>query len=382
MTTSLSAATLLANAERIIIKTGSALIADTHGNPHTDWLARLATDIASWREQGRQIVLVTSGAIALGKAGLGRDHLKNLEDKQAAAALGQPRLMAALADAFDAHALTIAQALLTIEDTEHRRRWLNARATLEILLEAGIIPVINENDTVATEEIRYGDNDRLAARVAQMVSADVLVLLSDIDGLYTADPATDDTAQHIPRITDITPEIKAMAGGANSAAGVGSGGMATKLAAARIAQEAGCATAITLGHRPAPLHALETGARASWVLPSLSPANARRSWIEGHIQADGCLIIDEGAVKALQAGASLLPVGVTSVSGAFERGAMLDIQDQSGAHIAKGITAYASADIALIAGQQSDKIEALLGGKARRPAIIHRDDLALSKANI
>lgn len=367
----------LASAKRIIIKTGSALIADAAGNPRADWLANLASDIAKWRRADKQIILVTSGAIALGKARLGRPSLRRLEEKQAAAALGQPRLMAALDAAFTPHNMSIAQALLTLEDTEHRRRWLNARATLETLLEAGILPIINENDTVATEEIRYGDNDRLAARVAQMMSADVLVLLSDVDGLYTADPAKTTSAQHIPSITALTPEIEAMAGGANENTGLGSGGMATKLAAARIAQEAGCATAITLGNRAAPLSALESGARASWVLPSLTPASARRIWIEGHIHSEGRLTIDAGAAKALSNGASLLPVGVNSVSGAFERGAMIDVVDPSGTRIAKGITAYASTDIARIAGHHTEAVEAMLGGTARRPAIIHRDDMVL-----
>jgi len=271
----------------------------------------------------------------------------------------------------------IADDLLTLEDTENRRRWLNARATLETLLEAGIVPVINENDTVATEEIRYGDNDRLAARVAQMVSADVLILLSDIDGLYTTDPRKAPDAEHIPTITELTPDIEAMGGG--SVTGVGSGGMATKLAAARIAQDAGCATVITLGNRPAPLGALETGERASWILPSLTPANARQSWLKGHIQAEGMLEIDAGAIKALKSGASLLPVGVVAINGQFERGAIISLQGADGQVIGKGMTAYSATDIARIAGHQSEEIDALLGGKARRPAIIHRDDLVLAR---
>lgn len=369
----------LASAKRIIIKTGSALIADEAGQARSDWLASLSTDIAKWRAAGREIILVTSGAIALGKSSLGRGKPRRLEEKQAAAALGQPRLMAALADAFAPHGLTVAQALLTLEDTEHRRRWLNARATLETLLDAGILPVINENDTVATEEIRYGDNDRLAARVAQMVSADVLVLLSDVDGLYTGDPGKQVDAAHIPVITEITPDIEAMASGANEASGVGSGGMATKLAAARIAQEAGCATLITLGNRPAPLMALESGARASWILATETPANARKSWLKGHIQAEGTLTIDAGAITALRDGASLLPVGVLAVSGHFERGAILNVQDEAGTIIATGISSYSAANIALIAGRQSDEIDEILGCTARRPAILHRNDLALKR---
>lgn len=367
----------LSDAKRIIVKTGSALIADQNGNPHTDWLGGLAKDISKWRAKGQDIILVTSGAIALGKASLGHETLRRLDEKQAAAALGQPRLMAALEAAFSPRGITIAQALLTLEDTEHRRRWLNARATLETLLEAGIVPIINENDTVATEEIRYGDNDRLAARVAQMVSADVLVLLSDVDGLYTADPGKDAHAKHIPVLKELGPEIDDMAGGANPEAGVGSGGMATKIAAARIAQDAGCATVIARGNHTAPLSALETGARASWILPSLSPSNARKTWLKGHIHPEGSLTIDAGAITALQSGASLLPVGVASVAGPFERGAILGILNAEGDLIAKGITAYSAVDIARIAGQKTDQVEALLGGEARRPAIIHRDDLVL-----
>ena len=367
----------LSDAKRIIVKTGSALSADQNGNPYTDWIGGLAKDISKWRADGRDIILVTSGAIALGKASLGHETLRRLDEKQAAAALGQPRLMAALEAAFSPRGITIAQALLTLEDTEHRRRWLNARATLETLLEAGIVPIINENDTVATEEIRYGDNDRLAARVAQMVSADVLVLLSDVDGLYTADPGKDAHAKHIPVLKELGPEIDDMAGGANPEAGVGSGGMATKIAAARIAQDAGCATVITCGNHTAPLSALETGARASWILPILSPSNARKTWLKGHIHPEGSLTIDAGAITALQSSASLLPVGVASVAGPFKRGAILGILNAEGDLIAKGITAYSAVDIARIAGQKTDQVEALLGGEARRPAIIHRDDLVL-----
>ena len=370
-------AATLASAKRIIVKTGSALIVDASGEPRADWLARLATDIADWRSQGHEIILVTSGAIALGRAGLGRSGSQRLEDKQAAAALGQPRLMAALDRAFAPRQISTAQALLTLEDTENRRRWLNARATLETLLEADILPVINENDTVATDEIRYGDNDRLAARVAQMLSADILVLLSDIDGLYTADPQANDQAQHIPIINSLTPQIEAMASGANRKTGVGSGGMVTKLAAARIAQDAGCATVITLGNRETPLAALNTDARASWILPTQTPTNARQSWLKGHIHPEGTLTIDAGAVKALQTGASLLPVGIVTVSGTFERGGIVSITDTDGTLIAKGISAYSAADIDRIAGHQSEDIHALLGGKARRPAIVHRDDLVL-----
>jgi len=337
----------LANARRIVVKTGSSLIASPDGTAKTDWLASLASDIANWRKQDRDVLLVTSGAVAIGRPILGSKG-QRLDEKQAAAALGQPRLMSALDHAFAPHDLRVAQALLTPDDTENRRRWLNARATLETLLEAGAVPVINENDTVATEEIRYGDNDRLAARVAQMVSADVLILLSDVDGLYTAD-----------------------------AKGVGSGGMTTKLLAARIARNAGCATAITLGSRTSPLAALETGAKTSWILPDVSPDTARKSWLKGHLNPQGVLTIDAGAADALRSGASLLPIGVIEITGQFERGAALSVQTQAGAIIAKGITAYSAADIRAIAGQHTDKVADILG-VTRRPAIIHRNDIALT----
>ena len=365
----------LSSARRIVVKTGSALIAHK-GKARTQWLAGLADDIARLRVGGQEIILVSSGAIALGRRFLNDEAGKRLEDKQAAAALGQPLLMAALADAFSRHDIPVAQALLTLEDTERRRRWLNARATLETLLAAGAIPIINENDTVATDEIRYGDNDRLAARVAQMIGADVLVLLSDIDGLYTGDPRRDETARHIPHLDAVTAEHDAMAGGANPEAAVGSGGMATKLAAARIAWAAGCSTAITIGDREAPLTALANGARATWVVPHLTPAKARETWLRGHLTPEGAIMVDAGAAAALQRGSSLLPVGVTGVDGKFERGAAVAVRAPDGATIAKGVTAYDAADIARIAGLHSHDVEAKLGFRGR-PAVIHRDDMVI-----
>lgn len=366
----------LGPAKRIVVKTGSALVADASGAPRTAWLARLAADIAAWRSEGRDVLLVSSGAVALGRGLLGLGTPKRLEEKQAAAALGQPLLMRAIAEAFASERLVTAQALLTLEDTERRRRWLNARATLETLLEAGVVPVINENDTVATEELRYGDNDRLAARVAQMVSADLLVLLSDIDGLYTADPRRDPGASHIAELTGITPETEAMAGGVNAAAGVGSGGMATKIAAAKIAYGAGCATVITRGDRDRPLLALDQGERATWIRPSVSAETARRTWLRGHLTPEGAVIVDNGAARALSKGASLLAVGIVGVEGQFDRGAAIAIKAGSGETLARGITAYSAGDIRLIAGRQSEEADAILG-LARRPAIIHRDDLVL-----
>ena len=363
----------LARAKRIVVKTGSALIAEA-GSPRREWLANLAADIAALRQRGKEVILVSSGAVALGRAALGAPYQGRLEQKQAAAAIGQPRLMAALAGALAPHGLACGQALLTPGDTENRRRWLNARATLETLLEAGVVPVINENDTVATEEIRYGDNDRLAARVAQMMAADVLILLSDIDGLYTADPRGNPDARHIPFLEALSPEHDAMATGSNAAAGVGSGGMITKLAAARIAHAAGCSTLITLGNRPHPLGAIEAGERATLIAAKISPAKARAAWLEGHLKPEGELTIDDGAAKALAGGASLLAVGVRGVTGQFERGAAVAVLDASGRTLAKGVTAYSAEDIRRIAGRRTEDAEALLGYKGR-PAIIHRDDM-------
>ncbi|MEM7663411.1 MAG: glutamate 5-kinase [Pseudomonadota bacterium] len=365
----------LENAARIVVKTGSALIADADGQPRHDWLRRLAVDIAKWRSKGREVVLVSSGAIALGKSRLPKAALRRLDGKQAAAALGQPLLMGALSSAFDSVDIPIAQTLLTLEDTERRRRWLNARATLAVLLKAGTLPVINENDTVATEEIRYGDNDRLAARVAQMISADLLILLSDVDGLYTADPHIDDAAEHIAALDDITPEIEAMGGG-TGASGVGSGGMETKIAAAKIAHTAGCATVITRGNREAPLSALEQGARATWITPAISPGTARRTWLQGHLTPEGSITVDDGAAAALKNGASLLPVGIAGVEGNFERGSAVAIKSTKGIIIAKGVAAYSASDARRIAGKQTADVEAVLG-TAHRPAVVHRDDLVL-----
>tara|TARA_R110002020_G_scaffold226974_2_gene437523 strand:- start:50054 stop:51169 length:1116 start_codon:yes stop_codon:yes gene_type:complete len=360
-------------AKRIVVKTGSALIAE-YGKARTDWLARLAADISDLRARGKDVILVSSGAVALGRVDLGSPTPARLDQKQAAAAIGQPRLMAALASAFASHDIIVGQALLTLSDTETRRRWLNARATLETLLDAGIVPVINENDTVATDEIRYGDNDRLAARVAQMMGADLLVLLSDIDGLYTADPNTDPQATHIPVLTELSAEHDAMATGANASAGVGSGGMVTKLAAARIAHAAGCSTIITRGNREHPLRAIEEGALSTLIVADTTPARAREAWLMGHLKPEGTILVDAGAALALQGGASLLAVGITGVLGGFERGAAVAIKAENSPVIAKGVTSYSSADILRVIGLQSDEVEATLGYRGR-PAIIHRDDM-------
>ncbi|MEL6860302.1 MAG: glutamate 5-kinase [Pseudomonadota bacterium] len=365
----------LKSAKRIVVKIGSALVAED-GRARQDWLNTLALDIAARRAAGQDVVLVSSGAIALGRNQLGPDRPKKLEEKQAAAALGQPLLMDALTRAFSAPGIAVAQTLLTLEDTENRRRWLNARATLETLLKSGALPVINENDSVATDEIRYGDNDRLAARVAQMLGADALILLSDIDGLYTADPRTDASAEHVPMIQELNADHDAMAGESNQAGDVGSGGMATKIIAARIAHSAGCMTVITQGHRDHPLDTLLQGAKATWILPSMSPEKAREIWLRGHLTPEGAAFVDQGAATALAKGASLLPVGVTRIDGHFMRGAAIAIKTANGDLIAKGVTAYSSEDAVRIIGLQTDQIEQELGYRGR-PALVHRNDLVL-----
>lgn len=371
----------LSSARRVVIKVGSSLLIDQEtGRPHEARFAAIAADAAKLRAEGKAIVIVSSGAVALGRRALGLKTGKlRLEEKQAAAAAGQPRLMRAWEDALGQHGAPVAQALLTFYDTEQRRRWLNARATMETLLERGAVTIVNENDTVATEEIRYGDNDRLAARVAQMLGADVLVLLSDIDGLYDADPRSSPAAKHIPEVRKLTPEIVAMAGGANASAGVGSGGMATKLDAARIAMTAGCSTLITLGtHGSAagPISAVTAGARGTWFIADVSPETARRQWLAGALRAAGSVRVDAGAARALQAGKSLLAAGVTAVAGRFERGDAVDVIDPDGKLVARGVSAYSSEDAARLIGRKSDEFEAILGYRGR-PALIHVDDMVL-----
>ena len=372
----------LSTARRIVIKVGSSLLIDQEtGQPHAARFTALAADAAKLREQGKSIVIVSSGAVALGRRALGLKAGKlRLEEKQAAAAAGQPKLMRSWEDALARHNAPVAQALLTFEDTERRRRWLNARATMETLLERGAIPIVNENDTVATEEIRYGDNDRLAARVAQMLGADVLVLLSDIDGLYDADPRANPNANHIAEVRKLTPEIAAMAGGANASAGVGSGGMSTKIDAARIALTAGCSTLITLGANATadagPLAALASGARGTWFLTDVSPETARKQWLAGALRPAGSVRVDAGAARALKSGKSLLAAGVTAVAGRFDRGDAVDVIDLDGATIARGVSAYSSEDATKLIGRKSDEFEAILGFRGR-PALIHVDDMVL-----
>ena len=368
----------LTTARRVVVKVGSALLVDpAAGQANHAWLAGMAADVARMRARGQQVLIVSSGSVALGRQrlGLGRRAL-TLPEKQAAAAAGQSLLMRAWEQAFEPHALTTAQILLTRDDTETRRRWLNARATVETLLELGATPVINENDTVVTEEIRYGDNDRLAARVAQMIGADMLVLLSDIDGLYTADPRSNPAAQHIPVVHEITPEIDAMAGGANSGAGVGTGGMATKLIAARIAGGAGCATLITIGSGQAPLKAAEEGARSTLFEPSTTPAAAYKQWIAGSLAPQGRVSVDAGAERALRSGKSLLPAGVRAVEGRFEKGDAVAIVGEDGREFARGLVRYDASETERVQGVKSSQIEAILGYSGG-PTLIHADDLAL-----
>jgi glutamate 5-kinase len=358
------------------VKVGSALLVDQDsGNLNLPWLRTLVEDLLRLYRRGQQVILVSSGAIALGRRqlGLARGALR-LEESQAAAAVGQIRLAHAYKELLEASNVTVAQVLLTLEDSEQRRRYLNARATLEALLALGAVPVINENDTVATTEIRYGDNDRLAARVAQMSGADCLVLLSDVEGLFTADPNKDTGAQFIPQVTEITPQIEAMGGA--SASLVGSGGMATKIMAAKIAVAAGCHMCIAAGHQDHPVGRLEEGARCTWFVPHATPAAARKQWIAGTLRPAGAVTIDAGALRALREGKSLLPAGVMRIRGHFERGDTVSVLSPDGVEVARGIIAYSDSDAARIIGRKTSEIAAILGFRGR-DEIIHRDDLAV-----
>jgi len=368
---------ILASAHTIVVKVGSSLLIDAKtGSLRRDWLKSLSADIAKLKSEGKDVLLVSSGAIALGRRALKlKSGALRLEESQAAAAAGQVRLAEAYADILARDGIVAAQVLLTLDDTEERRRYLNARATLKTLLELGSVPVINENDTVATAEIRFGDNDRLAASVASMMEADRLILLSDVDGLYSADPTRDAEAHHIGEVRTITPQIEAMAGG--SASSVGSGGMVSKLIAAKIATAAGCEVVIAKGKTEGPIAALRAGARATRFRASTTPAAARKRWIAGVLKPQGTLIIDAGAVKALSAGKSLLPAGIRQVDGRFERGDAVVVRDGEGREVARGLAAYGASDAERIAGKRSLEIEAILGYRGR-DEMIHRDDLALT----
>ena len=370
-------AALIKAARRITVKVGSSLLVDSNSEGiRGDWLADLAQDIALLRDSGKQVAIVSSGAVALGRQRLGIKRSARLAMKQAAAAAGQPLLMQAWAAALSPFGIPTAQLLLTLDDTESRRRWLNARATMDVLLAQGAVAIVNENDTVATEELRYGDNDRLSARVAQMTQSDVLILLSDVDGLYTGNPARDPGASHVAHVQRITKEVEQWAGEA-SPAGIGSGGMRTKIAAARVAQSFGCATIIASGHAPRPLSSLQLlDCKATVIDAAGSPVRAYKQWIAGSLVPAGSVHIDLGAGHALATGRSLLPAGVTSVDGNFERGVCLRILGADGHEIARGITAYTSLEIRAILGCASSEIEQRLGYSGP-DELIHRNDLVL-----
>jgi glutamate 5-kinase len=367
----------LAGAKRIVVKVGSTLLVDSAaGAFKRDWLASLAADVAALKQAKKEVIVVSSGAIALGRRALKlKSGALRLEESQAAAAVGQVRLAQAYVDAFHGHDIQVAQILLTLEDTEERRRYLNARETLTTLLGLGAVPVINENDTVATAEIRYGDNDRLAARVASMLEADMLVLLSDIDGLYSANPQRDPSARHIPEVRAITPEIERMAEGPVS--GVSKGGMQSKIAAAKIATSAGAAVVIANGHVLHPLRAIAAAERTTLFVPRVSPAQAKKRWIAGGLSAQGTIIIDPGAERALLSGKSLLPAGVKSVAGHFERGDAVLVKSEDGRELARGLIAYNDEDARRLVGRRTVEIESILGYRGR-DEMIHRDDLALT----
>ena len=366
----------LTQARRIVVKVGSALLVDAESaRINRAWLETLVEDLLRLRGRGQRVILVSSGAIALGRRRLGLKHgTLRLEESQAAAAVGQIRLAHAYKELLESNDVTVAQVLLTLEDSERRRRYLNARATLESLLELGALPVINENDTVATAEIRYGDNDRLAARVAQMTGADCLVLLSDVAGLYSADPNRDPNARLVREVRQLTPEIEAMGG--RSASQLGSGGMAAKIAAARIALAAGCHMCIAAGAPRHPLRLIEEGAECTWFIPTSSPAAARKQWIAGTLRPAGAITIDAGALRALFEGRSLLPAGVTGTRGRFDRGDTVSVLAADGSEVARGIIAYSDGDAARIMGRRSSEIAELLGFRGR-DEMIHRDDLVL-----
>jgi glutamate 5-kinase len=367
------------NARRIVVKIGSALLVDrSTGTLRSDWLDSLAEDVSHLAAKGKELILVSSGAIALGRhlLALPRRPL-DLEESQAAAAVGQISLAHAYQAAFLARGLTVAQILLTLGDTEERRRYLNARQTIETLLQLKAVPVVNENDTVATAEIRYGDNDRLSARVASMVSAHALVLLSDIDGLYTAPPGTDAQATRLDEVRTITPEIEAMAGDVGSE--LSRGGMKTKIEAARIALGAGTHMVIASGRVMRPLAQLEQDAPCTWFIAHSDPVAARKRWIAGQLEPKGSVFVDSGAESALSQGRSLLPAGVTRVEGRFDRGDVVVIRAMNGRELGRGLIAYALSDAERIVGRRSAEIETILG-HAGRTELIHRDDMALSRS--
>jgi glutamate 5-kinase len=366
------------NAKRLVVKIGSSLLVDgVTGTLKAEWLHSLSDDIAGLQKQGKEIIVVSSGAIALGRnvLKLPKGALK-LEDSQAAAAVGQIALAHAYEDAFRARGIVAAQVLLTLGDTEERKRYLNARNTIATLLALGAVPVVNENDTVATSEIRYGDNDRLAARVASMMSADCLVLLSDVDGFYTAPPGSSADARRLDEVRDITPEIEAMAGDVGSE--LSKGGMVTKIEAAKIAVGGGTHMAIASGKVLHPLNALAAGGVCTWFLAHSDPVAARKRWIAGTLEPKGAVMVDKGAAEALQRGKSLLPAGVTKVEGSFERGDAVVIRSGEGAELGRGLAAYDHAEAKAIIGRKSGELPEILGYRGD-PELIHRDDMVLNR---
>ena len=366
----------LSDFKRLVVKVGSSLLVDEQGQLNLAWLETLVDDLSDLAGKGHDVLVVSSGAIAIGSSVIGINKQRaRLEELQAAAAAGQVQLVHAYQEALAQRDIAAAQVLLTLDDTENRRRFLNARRTLGKLIERSVIPIINENDTVATTEIRYGDNDRLAARVAQMVMADALVLLSDVDGFYTADPHSDQAAEHIPEVGVINSEILSMAGETRS--DIGSGGMSTKVQAASIATHAGCSTIIASGIIEYPLQALSDGARYTIFPASATPAVARKQWLAGVLEVCGELQLDDGAVKALGAGNSLLPVGVVAVAGNFRRGDVVALKIASGNDIGRGLAEYSNDEASRLVGLQSDQIEAALGYRGRA-VMVHRDELVLT----
>lgn len=365
----------LRDARRLVVKIGSALLVDrSTGHLRADWLKSLADDVAMLRARGTQVILVSSGSIALGRGVLGLPAGSlALEQSQAAAAVGQIRLARAYEEVLQPHGIVTGQVLVTLEDSADRRRYLNSRATMETMLSLGVVPIVNENDTIATDEIRYGDNDRLAAQVAVTCGADQLILLSDVDGFYSGNPHIDPSAKRFELVERITPEIEAMAG--DGVSGVSKGGMITKLMAAKIATEGGCAMAITLGSPFNPLKTLEDGANATWFSATLDPMVARKRWI-GAMKAKGEVIVDAGADNALHDGKSLLPAGITSITGRFGRGDPVSIMTPSGVRIGLGLTRYTAEEAHKIIGKRSSEIETTLGYKGRA-AFIHRDDMVI-----
>ncbi len=370
---------ILENAKRIVIKVGSSLMIDPVAGEEIrrEWLQSLCDDIALLMRNGKEVVLVSSGAVALGRKKLKSDKVKasmKLYEKQAAAACGQVELMNVYKHDFAPHLIEVAQNLLTIEDSEERRRYMNARNALGALLDAGIVPIVNENDTVATRQLRVGDNDRLAARVAQMVGADVLVLMSDVDGLYTANPRRHEDAEHIPVVDDITDDIIGLADGVGSTGG--SGGMLTKIKAAQMATMSGCAVVIMDGQQPNPLARLKAGERHTLFTVTQNSRSAWKQWIAHSLNTGGELVLDNGAVKALQSGRSLLPVGIAEVKGQFEKGDTVVLLDETGQRIGCGMVAYDADETEMLKGEPSEQIEEILGYNG--PVnIIHRDDLVM-----